>query len=280
MLGHFLRNLSFLAPLTLSVGLPLALGTAWADDYFSSQERVQGTSPFSTSKRSAQTGTSTRKLPRPQDSTQKDIVRIQRSAPARSREAQLRYEYRNRPYELDRPQVGWQTTVGMKSRINQRFDKGPDQHLDMILYSMALEYQPEFIQRFGVLGIGIMGGFTQTETYNSTGPALKSLWLWGGQVRYQARFFGNQFIVPQVGYSYVQYQYKTNVGSGAFGTHGPMAGLWFYLNSIDKDSARSAYQKFGLSRTYLVAEVRRVHGGNNRFYVNDTTYNLGLRFEF
>ncbi len=154
--------------------------------------------------------------------------------------------------------------------------------------SIQLEYQPEFLQSLGVIGLG-----PSLSTYPIFGYAVTShalaLWSVGGQIRYQARFFRQQPIVPIAGYSVEYFTYRfqpsadfpsASAPSGNFILQGPVVGAWLLLNIFEPSAAASLYTDYKISRSYLVAELRSQTGGDSNISITGNSFYLGLRFEF
>jgi len=147
-------------------------------------------------------------------------------------------------------------------------------------FSLQGEYQPAFIQDYGVLGVGaslatypIFGASATSRTF--------SLLAAGGQVRYQARYFRGQPLVPVIGYAFEYMSYAFSNGkSGALLTNGPVLGLWFLLNILDPNSAAQFYVDSKVARTYLVFEARALAGQDANIAISGPSYYFGLRFEF
>ena len=145
--------------------------------------------------------------------------------------------------------------------------------------SLLAEYQPAFIQSLGVLGIGPalsvypMGGHITPNTF-----AIYSI---GGQIRYQARYFRQQPLVPMVAYSVEWLSYNFSNGpSGTVMTSGPVLGLWLLLNILEPSAAASAYITTGIARTYAVVEWKTFSGINSPVTLSGGSLYFGLRFEF
>jgi len=150
-------------------------------------------------------------------------------------------------------------------------------------FSAEFEYQPAFLQAIGVIGFGLSGniypvGPTASGANNVTGLGV---WSAGGQVRYQAKWFVSQPVVPMVAWQAEQLFYKRNDNaSGNFTISGPAAGLWILMNIFEPSSAGALYVDTGISRSYLVAEWRSRTGQDDLLTINGGSWYLGLRLEF
>jgi hypothetical protein len=147
-------------------------------------------------------------------------------------------------------------------------------------FSLLSEYQPRFIQKFGVLGIGpALEVFTIRSGANTDGPF--SMWSAGGQIRYQARYFREQPIVPVVAYTAEYFNYRfIQGGSGSLFASGPTFGLWILLNILDTNSASQFYTNVGILRSYLVLEYKNLNGSDNNIRFSGGSYYAGVRCEF
>lgn len=152
------------------------------------------------------------------------------------------------------------------------------------MYSLGLqwEFQPRFIQTIGVLGAGLsLGAHPGQIAEGKVKSDLIFAWSAGGQVRYQARFFENQWIVPMVAYSAEIMNYQLRATPvGRLMTRGPTLGAWILLNALDTKSGRTLFYDYGVARTYLVAEMKTMTGQDTVVKTNGRTYYVGLRFEY
>ncbi len=154
------------------------------------------------------------------------------------------------------------------------------------------EYQPDlFQQKYGILGIGPSLAIYPSSSWiagipnlisggNPQGPALLMGSL-GGQIRYQARYFRNQPLVPEGGYEaaalYSSFPGGTN---GVTFAQGPFAGIWLLLNILEPSVAAEAFTDDAILRTYLVAEAHFLSGSSANASVSGQSYYFGIRFEF
>jgi hypothetical protein len=156
-------------------------------------------------------------------------------------------------------------------------------------FSIQADYQPPFIQQahLGVLGFGPslamypiiqdLFNITQAKAVDN----FASFWSWGGQVRYQARFFREQPLVPVASYQVQSLSYQFT-GYNRYHTtlKGPTFGLWFLLNILDTTSAANFYNEGGVSRSYLIAELRQMSASDPQITVSGSSFYFGLRVEF
>ncbi len=146
--------------------------------------------------------------------------------------------------------------------------------------ALQFEFQPAFVQTFGILGFG-----PSLSLYPALGGGLTrnaiGIWSGGGQVRYQARFFKNQFLVPMVGYSAEQVTYSLASGTkGSFTAKGAFFGGMLLLNLLDPMTAAEMYVNQGVYRTYVLAEFRNLQGGDSDVALTGRSAFFGLRFEY
>lgn len=142
--------------------------------------------------------------------------------------------------------------------------------------ALRAEWQPPWTQAGGILSIGPALDYT----LGLLGGGI------GGVIRYQARYFRNQPIVPFGGYTALCYISSTSLADptaqlSASLVHGPFVGGQIFLNFFDQDAASEFYVDFGILRSYLIAEVRFLQGiAAGLPTANSPTYYAGLRFEF
>jgi hypothetical protein len=144
--------------------------------------------------------------------------------------------------------------------------------------SFQFEFQPAFLQLIGVIGFG-----PSFSVYRANGVTNKFVDFWGvgGQVRYQARYFRQQPIVPMAGYEIQHMRYKFSTGTDGFATaKGPFYGAWLLLNFLDPGAAAESYVESKISRTYAVFEFRDLRADTRDFSSAGKSIYFGLRFEF
>jgi hypothetical protein len=84
----------------------------------------------------------------------------------------------------------------------------------------------------------------------------------------------------------VGYQAESLAYRGALGEadrlwlRGPFVGAMFLLNVLDRETAASFYDNVGVSRSYLVAELRQLAGADERISINERSLFFGLRIEY
>jgi hypothetical protein len=192
-----------------------------------------------------------------------------------------------RVYEWTRPNWGIQLT-GSHSALGGGYVSASTQGNQVRGLTVHGEWQPEWIQAIGVLGIGpslglypIVDGGSIRPTGGS-GIDIGSNWSVGGQVRYQLRLFHEQPLVPVAGYAldYLSYHLPYVGTTGRMLIKGPFFGAMLFLNFLEPSAAVDNYVTNGISRTYLVAELRIPTGGDGTVEVGDKSYFFGLRFEF
>jgi len=146
---------------------------------------------------------------------------------------------------------------------------------------LRIGYQPAFLQAIGVLTLGThLSLFPFASSQNSL-LRTPSSWATGGEVRYQARFFRKQWLVPtvSVGAQYLAYQ-LTDGTSGRAIIRTPSAGFLILLNAIDPGTAVDFFEGYGAKRTYVLAELRRYEGNDSKISLSGNSLFFGLRFEY
>lgn len=167
-------------------------------------------------------------------------------------------------YQTLRPSWGIELTGGLSSSFG--FQGG----------GLRFEWQPPWIQAAGVFSIGAALDYTM----GILGGGV------GGVVRYQARYFREQPVVPMAGYTMLGYFALPSLSGGFAGlttamVHGPFVGGYILLNFFESDGAAEFYVDYGVLRSYLVAEVRFMQGApTTGVTLSSPSYYMGLRFEF
>jgi hypothetical protein len=146
---------------------------------------------------------------------------------------------------------------------------------------IQVEYQPAFLQSIGVLGVGPNVSIIPLGSDGTVTNSPISIWSAGGQIRYQARYFREQPIVP---FASFEMQYMTyhllNGAEGAALLMGPSFGGMILLNFLEPSSAAELYISDGISRSYLVGEYKILEGNGGKISVSGGSVFFGLRFEF
>lgn len=199
------------------------------------------------------------------------------SSQSTSKSAYARYPLyqRVRPKWAFEAAGSWRALGGSSSRI-----PGLGTTSNVYAVSLQFEYQPPILQVLGVVSLG-----PSLTLYPIPGGAVTSgmlgLWSGGGQIRYQARYFREQPIVPMVGYSmeYVSYSFRSGA-TGRMLAKGPFFGGMFLLNVVEPSSAAEMFVNFEIARSYLVAEYRMLSGTDSDLSLSGSSIFVGLRLEF
>ena len=147
--------------------------------------------------------------------------------------------------------------------------------------SLGLEFQPEFLQSVGVLGFGPnLSYFFTSEVPDQVTAGGFAVYSIGGEIRYQARFFHEQFLVPFVGYEMESMAYRLKNFSGSLSINGLAFGGMLLLNALEPEAAGTFYSDQGVSRSYLVAEWRGRSGSDKNLTFSGNAFFFGLRIEF
>ena len=151
------------------------------------------------------------------------------------------------------------------------------------------EWEPSAIQRIGVLSLGPMVAVYPMGGQNAPADGRFSLWSFGGQVRYQARFFKEQIIVPFVEFGMQRLSYRlipSIPGNALSNPHGTMLigtqslGGMILLDWFSHAEGSAFFDDCGVRRTYLLAEIQKPQGSNKDILLAGHSYFFGLRFEF
>ncbi len=222
-------------------------------------------------------------------------------APSTAPDAPFHHVSKAIDYEGQRTQFSYQLnlTVSMlnnsttnnyfRSKGFNQLDSTGAQNPDPLVSSigLAFEYQPTFLQTFGVLSLGPTFALTPIfPTPNPFTSSIGSLFSFGAQIKYQFRYFRSQPLVPVVGYFvedfFFHFGNQNNTNSDLQGSvliTGPMLGLWLYLNWLEPSAATSFFQNFGVCRSYLTFEVKSMTGNGGGMSISGLSYYGGLRFE-
>lgn len=202
------------------------------------------------------------------------------TTPAQSENAPARRDLRIPIHQLIRPTLGISLDYSMNAFGGAGLTGSQGANKAMA-FSLSFEYQPAFIQSLGVIGLGPV--FSMYPIGGGVTDSIASLVSVGGQARYQLRYFRNQFLVPVISYSaeFLYYDFKGSP-MGTVLIHGPGVGLWFLLNIVEPSVANAAYVSSGITRTYLVAQWKRLEGASTDGSVSTSggSFYFGLRFEF
>jgi hypothetical protein len=146
---------------------------------------------------------------------------------------------------------------------------------------LAFEYQPEWFQKMGILSFGPSLSLYPSFSSNDDFPNAEAIWSIGAQIRYQARFKEQQFIVPMIGFNYEKVSYHlVTEGTGSLDISGPVLGIEVLLNSLDPDSSTAFYFDMGILKTYFVLEARLLEGDDGVMDVSGLSWFFGVRMEF
>ncbi len=125
--------------------------------------------------------------------------------------------------------------------------------------------------------LGVGPNFTYAQ---GLGSFTRQIFAPGAQVRYQARFFREQLLVPMAGYELRYARYLFPEAQGALTAKGPFFGALLLMNFLEPDAATEAFIEHGVSRTYLVAELHLLSGNDATVSLAGRSLFFGLRFEF
>ena len=146
---------------------------------------------------------------------------------------------------------------------------------------VSFSYQPPVIQKAGVLSLGVQGGIFPISTDVRVASKVWSVWSAGLDLRYQARYFREQPVVPFLGLTYQRLAYRFESGASGVATlTGPVFGGMVLLNVLEPDAASEFYIRQGILRSYLVAEIQSLSGTSKELSISGRSYFFGLRFEF
>ncbi|MBI4925872.1 MAG: hypothetical protein HY843_08115 [Bdellovibrio sp.] len=186
-------------------------------------------------------------------------------------------------YNHYKPQWGVELNMSPYQINNDLFEIPDNTPIWLNHYTIQVEFQPRFVQPYGVLGIGLLTAI-HTPSSRDTGTKQELVYSFslGGELRYQLCYFRNQFIVPNVAYSWEfwKYRLRNNNSSGNLIVQGPTIGAWLLLNFFDSENGKDFFYDYGIARTYLIFEARFLKGSNSSAAMSGRAYYTGLRFEF
>jgi hypothetical protein len=146
---------------------------------------------------------------------------------------------------------------------------------DQAIVPFNLVFDFQLSTRAGNFDVGPTFSYYASVGDNSLSAHIYGL---GGQFKYQARWFHSQFVVPVIGYQ-IERTLVVQDTSSQFQSNGLIAGVWIYLNYLEKKAAKDVYNQFGVSRSYLVFELHDIKGSDSTYNLQSKAYQLGLRFE-
>ena len=185
-------------------------------------------------------------------------------------------------YAESKPSVGYELAASVPGMGKYGFVNGSETLTPQWTGSFQVDFQPQFLQHFGVGGFGPNFNLSPPPIMtDDTKYKLVYGFSVGAHARYQFKFWNSQPIVPIVGYSGEYYRYKLRSGgANGFIARGPMAGIWIHLNALDEAAARAAFFDKGLARSYIVLEARRLRGSDGIVSMDSQAYYTGIRLEY
>jgi hypothetical protein len=189
------------------------------------------------------------------------------------------------PYQRQQPELGFELATSLKALGTSTIPETESSQIRAL--SLQLDYQPALFQKFGMLGLGgSLNGYVLTDAgsfkLQKNGSSFLGFWSVGAQLRYQARFFREQWVVPTVGYGAELWSYRLSTAGqgGRILATGPFFGAQLLLNFLEPSAASENYIANGISRTYLLAELRSLSGTDDPITLTGSSLFFGLRFEY
>jgi hypothetical protein len=147
--------------------------------------------------------------------------------------------------------------------------------------SLGLEYQPEFLQTFGVVSFGpVVDGYFFSGKPAVVESSKVGLYGLGGTIKYQGYWMDRQILVPYFGYQLSSYKYSFIDGSsGRMMSGGIFGGVMFLLNVLAPQEAFEGMQSSGLTRSYLTFELKNLTGTSEHMTMGGMQIYFGLRLE-
>jgi hypothetical protein len=175
-----------------------------------------------------------------------------------------------------------------------------------LLFQVELDY--EFFRAFGTAAVGVQAGYFKEGAYaynvagtDRTGdPTALSLFPTALQLVYRLDVAARRLGIPLVPYAKAGLSYTfwrvtdangdtARAGDGSKGSGGTpgwqaAVGLALLLDFLDPGAARALDSDTGVNHTYLFGELTRYEasglGAKNKLHVGDSTWTVGLMFEF
>lgn len=141
------------------------------------------------------------------------------------------------------------------------------------------DYQPKWFQVLGVLGLGLSYNVYYPNPYTDILSSPAGLMSVGAQVRYQLRFFREQWVVPYAGFSFEYVRYAIPEGVGYASLTAPFFGGMLLLNIFEPSQAGEFYSAHGVLRSYLFGEMKMLSGNSADVSFSGTALYSGIRLE-
>jgi hypothetical protein len=185
--------------------------------------------------------------------------------------------------DFARPNFGFQITGSPRAFGGSQISPA-QQGVKAGAFLLQAEYEPSFLQSLGVFSIGpsvgIFPSFGQTPAGDSVTSHIWGISEFGGQARYQFRYWDGQLVVPYAAYEFESVGYSINQGgSGRLAVAGGSGGLAFFINRLAPGEANDFYRNMGVSRSYFVVEGKYLSGSDQNISVGGTSVYFGFRFE-
>ncbi len=153
-------------------------------------------------------------------------------------------------------------------------------------FAVDLDFQPAIVQAAGVIGVGLSAGIFPATGADDAVSSAFSIYQVGAHLKYQARYFREQILVPYVGFNIERLSYAVTsptTGQTARETvvhQYPVFGAMFLLNHLEPNQAHEAYRDWGILRSYLLFEIRKIDLPGRPLALSGTSYFFGLRVEY
>ena len=214
---------------------------------------------------------------------------------------------RPRAYDYERPSWAFQMGVTLQGLGKPYRLTGDPYSYNVRGATLEFDYEPKFLQAFGVFSIGPnlsyfgTSGITTPDAQISPPQLTQGLGLWsyGISARYQARFVNGQKFVPYAGFEAQNFSYKLlgvaptngsaptvdpNTGGtywkGSSWVSGPVIGAMLLLNWLEPEMAQETYNNWGLKRSYLFAEGKVLNSTDHVVDTDGAAIYFGFRIEY
>lgn len=154
-------------------------------------------------------------------------------------------------------------------------------------FQIGGDYMMHLGNRGGAVTLGGGIHLTTVSGSNKADETRRSKGAFGskgviGRATYQARFLTDQWFVPYGGYEVLATKYSLldiEDGNRSAVAQGPVFGLMFFLNGLDREMAYQGYRDSGIKRSYLVSEVKYLTSSEPWADNGDYSLLFGIRVE-
>ncbi len=183
-------------------------------------------------------------------------------------------------YQRTLPTWGFQFAISPRGLGSKSLFFGQDFN-KLKAFSFSLEHQPKALQGGGLFAFGPTATIYPEIPSATLSENKFGIWSIGGQIRYQARYFREQPLVPYGGLNLEMVDYRLiNGARGHILSMGGVLGAGLLLNALNQSEAAEFYANYGVTRSYLIAEFRGYSGSDINMDLGGASLFFGLRLEY